>query len=114
MLRSLVLSTALAALCGTAAALADPVWTSAPSVMRRSPSPTARVVQEVPATAQIDLRGCSGDWCRASWRNRSGYIPAYAVNAGPPPIAAGPPVYGRRRPFSLPRRSSSRPRPPAR
>lgn len=94
MLRPFALSAVLAALCGTSAAEADPVWTSAPSVMRRAPGPTARFVQEVPATAQIDLRGCSGDWCKASWRNRSGYVPAYAVNAAPPPVAAGPPVYG--------------------
>ena len=87
----------LAALLIAAAwpALAEPVWTAAPSTMRRAPRPTARIVQEVPPNAQILLQNCRGDWCYASWRNRSGYIPAYAVNVAPPPGASPPqPIAG--------------------
>ena len=73
-------------------ALAEPVWTSAPSTMRKAPRPTARAVQEIPPNAQIFLKNCRGDWCYASWRNRSGYIPVYAVNVEPPPGAAPPPA----------------------
>ena len=59
-------------------------------------------MQSVPANAEIDLQNCTGEWCFASWRNRAGYIPAFAVGeAGapqgfamepaPPPVAMGPP-----------------------
>ena len=73
---------------------ADPAVTTAWSNMRHAPSAHSRVVQSVPANAQIDLQNCAGDWCYASWRNLSGYIPSFAVaEAGAPPaVAAGPPV----------------------
>ena len=59
--------------------------------MRRAPRPTARAIQEVPPNAQIYLKTCRGDWCYASWRHLSGYIPAYAVNIAPPPGVGAPP-----------------------
>ena len=72
---------------------ADPAITTAWSNMRRAPSAHSRVVQGVPANAEIDLQGCGPDWCSASWRNLSGYIPAFAVAGGgaPPPVVAAPP-----------------------
>ena len=50
-------------------------------------------MQSVPANAQIDLQNCEGDWCSASWRNLSGYIPSFAVAeaGGSPPVVAPPP-----------------------
>ncbi len=87
---------------------ADPAVTTAWSAMRRAPSGHSRVVQSVPANAQIDLQNCSGEWCYASWRDLSGYIPAFAVGgaaalgpvvgtppvvvAAPPAVVAAPPV----------------------
>jgi uncharacterized protein YraI len=73
--------------------LADPAITTAWSNMRRAPSAHSRIVQGVPANAQIDLQGCGPEWCSASWRNLSGYIPAFAVAEGgaPPPLAVAPP-----------------------
>ncbi len=60
--------------------------------MRRAPNAHSHIVQTVPANAEIDLENCSGGWCRASWRNLYGYIPAFAVaEAGPPMIAPPPP-----------------------
>lgn len=71
---------------------ADPAMTTAFSQMRRAPNPHARIVQGVPANAEIDLQGCDGDWCHASWRNLAGYIPAFAVaQGGPPPAMAEAP-----------------------
>ena len=72
---------------------ADPAITTAWSNMRRAPSAHSRIVQGVPANAQIDLQGCGPEWCSASWRNLSGYIPAFAVAGGgaPPPLVAAPP-----------------------
>jgi hypothetical protein len=76
---------------------ADPAVTTAWSNMRRAPNGHARVVQSVPANAEIDLQTCSGDWCYASWRNRFGWIPTFAVgeaDAAPPAVAAPPIVVG--------------------
>jgi hypothetical protein len=76
-------------------ALADPAITATPSAMHRAPNPHSGVVQAIPANAQIDLQNCEGDWCYASWRNRFGWIPAFAVSeGGPPPGAYGPPPVG--------------------
>lgn len=82
-----------------APAFADPARTTAPVVMRAAPSPKARVVQNIPANAQIDLSHCSRDWCYGSWRDRFGYVRADAVaaepyEAGPPPGYYGPGYYG--------------------
>ena len=86
---------------------ADPAITTAWSDMRSAPSGHSRVVQSVPANAEIDLQNCAGDWCHASWRNLSGYIPAFAVAeaAAPPPGVAAAAAAGRRRapPVSSPR-----------
>ncbi len=81
------LSAGVAASC-----YAEPAITAAPAVMRRAPNAHSHIVQTVPANAEIDLENCSGGWCRASWRNLYGYIPAFAVaEAGPPMIAPPPP-----------------------
>ena len=81
-------------------ALADPAITTTLSSMRREPAPHSRIVQTVPANAQIDLQSCAGGWCYASWRNLFGWIPAYAVAQGgapsygvaPAPYPVAPPV----------------------
>lgn len=72
---------------------ADPAVTTAWSNMRRAPDGHSRVVQSVPANAEIDLQNCSGDWCYASWRNQFGWIPAFAAGeAGAPSVVAAPPI----------------------
>ena len=68
-----------------ASAVADPAMTGRPVTMRAAPSGKARVVQHIPANAEIDLASCDRGWCYASWRNLFGYIPAEVVAAGPPP-----------------------------
>jgi uncharacterized protein YraI len=91
-LRRLLLAAGLSV--GLAApSFAEPAVTTAWSDMRSAPSGRSRVVQSVPADAQIDLQDCIGDWCHASWRNLAGYIPAFAVGeaAAPPPVVAAPP-----------------------
>ena len=70
----------------SAPALAELAMTGAPVAMRAAPSGKAAVVQRVPASAEIEVdKKCPRGWCRASWRNLSGYIPADAVVLGPPP-----------------------------
>lgn len=74
-------------------AAADPATTGAAASMRAAPSPKARIVQRVPANAEIDVSQCSGDWCYASWRDRFGYLPAAAIAPTPYPAAPAP-AYG--------------------
>jgi uncharacterized protein YraI len=74
------------AFCGgfAGAARADPAITTAPAAMRAAPSAKSRVVQQIPANARIDVMQCARFWCRASWRDRSGFVPSGAVS----PVAA--------------------------
>lgn len=72
-----------------ASAAADPAITGAAAAMRDAPSARARIVQRVPAHAEIDVNQCRRDWCYASWRDRFGYLPAAAIDA-PPPEAPPP------------------------
>ena len=69
----------------SAPALAELAMTGAPVAMRAGPAGDARVVQRIPARAEIAVEKCARGWCFASWRNRPGYIPADAVVLGPPP-----------------------------
>ena len=68
-------------------ALAELAVTGAPVAMRAGPTGRAAVVQRIPQSAKIDLEKCTGNWCRASWRGRFGYVPAEAVVLGSPPTA---------------------------
>jgi hypothetical protein len=68
---------------------ANPAMTGAPVRMHAAPNGKSRVVQRIPANAEIELSTCGRGWCQASWRHLSGYIPAEAVVLGPPP-ATGP------------------------
>jgi hypothetical protein len=70
-----------------APALAELAVTGAPVAMRAGPTGRAGVVQRIPQSAEIDLEKCAGDWCRASWRGRFGYVPAEAVVLRSPPMA---------------------------
>jgi hypothetical protein len=76
---------------------ASPAMTGAPVTMHAAPNGKSRVVQRIPANAEIDLSTCGRGWCQASWRHLSGYIPAEIVVLGPPPAtlpgnAMPPPV----------------------
>ena len=91
-MRRLLLAAGLCVgLAGTAFAYS--ASTTAWSNMRHAPNGHSRVVQSVPANAEIDVQSCAGNWCYASWRNLHGYIPSFAVaDANAPPIVAAPPV----------------------
>ena len=66
-----------------APAVAELAITGAPVTMRTEPTGKARVVQQIPRSAEIDVMKCARGWCRASWRGRFGYVPAVAVVLGP-------------------------------
>jgi hypothetical protein len=65
-------------------ALAELAMTGGPVSMHAAPTGRSRVVQRIPANAQIDMSHCSRGWCYASWRNLFGYIPADVIVLGPP------------------------------
>ena len=71
---------------------ADPAITTASSNMRKTANPHARIVQPVPANAEIDIQSCRRGWCYGSWRGVHGFLPSFAVaQNGPRPGApAGP------------------------
>jgi hypothetical protein len=74
-------------------ALAGPALTVASAEMRDAPNPYARVVQSIPANAEIEVRNCGEIWCSASWRDIHGYVRASVISAGPeaPPVGYPPP-----------------------
>ena len=92
MRRLLLAAGLLGALLGPS--FADPAITTASSTMRRAANPWSRIVQAVPANAQIDIQSCRGAWCYGSWRGLYGFLPSFAVApGGPGPVGpAGPPV----------------------
>jgi hypothetical protein len=69
----------------SAPARAELAMTGVPAAMRAGPACNARIVQRIPASAEIEVLKCARGWCHASWRHLSGYIPADAVVLGPPP-----------------------------
>jgi hypothetical protein len=84
MIGRILLGFAVAVGC-SAPAFAELAMTGAPVAMRAGPAGDARVVQRIPASAEIELSSCRRGWCQASWRHLSGYIPVAAVVLGPPP-----------------------------
>jgi hypothetical protein len=89
------LTSALCVIAGAAAA--DPAMTGEPSTMREAPTSHARIVQHIPAHAQIDVGECHEHWCAASWRNLDGYVRVETLSMtreGPVIDAPPPPPYG--------------------
>jgi uncharacterized protein YraI len=85
------------ALAFTSSAFAGPAVTIAPAEMRASPNPYARIVQSIPADAEIEVRNCGEIWCSASWRDIHGFVLASVISAdpeAPPPVvySAPPPT----------------------
>jgi hypothetical protein len=83
--------------CFAAEALARPAMTTEATTMHATASARGRVVQAIPANAEIDLIHCGRSWCLVSWRNLSGYVIARSVEAmpiepPPEPDYIGPPV----------------------
>jgi SH3-like domain-containing protein len=84
-----------AAFClAASAAFAHPAMTGEDATMRAAPSSHARVVQHIPAHAQIDLGECGELWCEASWRDISGYLRVEAIAANDAPLGGPEPGWG--------------------
>lgn len=60
--------------------------------LRAGPGTNYGVVATMPAGAYVSVRGCTGNWCRVTYRGRVGYASASYL-AGGGAYAAAPPVY---------------------
>ncbi|MBR2823820.1 MAG: peptidoglycan-binding protein [Clostridia bacterium] len=76
MLRALLVTALLVALCGAAMALTYPfLSTTTDSVrMRRSASGSATVLETIPAGAQVEVLGKTGGYYQVLYNNRKGYV----------------------------------------
>jgi hypothetical protein len=82
---------AFALVLAAGAAAANPAMTADATTMRAAPSSHARIVQRIPARAQIDIGDCDQRWCSASWRDIDGFIRVDAVSPNDAPLEALPP-----------------------
>ena len=58
---------------------ANPAMTADKTTMRAAPSSHARIVQQIPAHAQIDIDECGDQWCAAFWRDIDGWVRVEAL-----------------------------------
>jgi hypothetical protein len=72
--------------------------------LRQGPGTTYTVIMTIPGGSNVDVGGCSGQWCRVTFQGQNGYAIATSFDQGggaPPPGAAGPlhlrAMQGRRR-----------------
>lgn len=81
----------------TSFAAAAPAIVSTDLNMRSGPGTNYRVVDVLPGGATVDVRGCSGSWCRVRWGGDVGYasrnyLSRGTATYGPPVYAAEPPI----------------------
>lgn len=80
-----------AILLGSAAiASAAPASVTSDLNMRAGPGTGYGVVTVLPAGAVVDVIGCTGSWCRVSWRGISGYASASYLASGGPVVRRAP------------------------
>lgn len=81
-------------LASAGAAVAAPAVVTGDLNLRSGPGTGYRVIDTMPAGATVNVRGCSGSWCRVAWGGTVGYASAsYLGLGGPVYAAAPPPVY---------------------
>ena len=65
--------------------------------LRQGPGTTYTVILTIPGGSNVDVSGCSGQWCQVTFQGQNGYAIATSFDQGggaPPPGAAGPPPAG--------------------
>ena len=65
--------------------------------LRQGPGTTYTVILTIPGGSNVDVSGCSGQWCQVTFQGQNGYAIATSLDQGggaPPPGAAGPPPAG--------------------
>jgi hypothetical protein len=84
---------ALSAVSGTAA----PALAVNNVNLRQGPGTTYTVILTIPGGSNVDVSGCSGQWCQVTFQGQNGYAIVTSLDQGggaPPPGAAGPPPAG--------------------
>jgi uncharacterized protein YraI len=63
--------------------------------LRQGPGTTYTVIMTIPGGSNVDVSGCSGQWCQVTFQGQNGYALATSFDQGyaaaPPPGYAGPP-----------------------
>ena len=65
--------------------------------LRQGPGTTYTVIMTIPGGSNVDVGGCSGQWCQVTFQGQNGYAIGTSFDQGggaPPPGAAGPPPAG--------------------
>jgi Bacterial SH3 domain len=65
--------------------------------LRQGPGTTYAVIMTIPGGSNVDVSGCSGQWCQVTFQGRHGYAIATSFDQGggtPPPSVAGAPPPG--------------------
>jgi SH3-like domain-containing protein len=65
--------------------------------LRQGPGTTYTIIMTIPGGSNVDVSGCSGQWCQVTFQGQNGYAIATSFDQGggaPPPGAAGPPSAG--------------------
>ncbi|HUZ30630.1 MAG TPA: SH3 domain-containing protein, partial [Xanthobacteraceae bacterium] len=59
--------------------------------LRQGPGTNFPVVSTIPAGSQVEISGCSGQWCAVVWQGQTGYSIATSFDQGGPNGAEGAP-----------------------
>ena len=91
----------IAASAGVLLALSAASAAAAPALavnnvnLRQGPGTTYTVIMTIPGGSNVDVSGCSGQWCQVTFQGQNGYAIATSFDQGggapPPGVAAGPP-----------------------
>ena len=84
-----------AGLLGLSAGIASaaPAYVGQNSNFRAGPGTHFHSQGLIPAGSTVDVRGCNGGWCAASYGPRQGYISQSLLHFGAPAVRAPQPVY---------------------
>jgi uncharacterized protein YraI len=66
-----------------AGAVARPAFTTFNANLRSGPGIGSAIVDIVPDQAPIEVRSCSGSWCRVNWEGAEGYLSSTLIAYGP-------------------------------
>jgi uncharacterized protein YraI len=85
--------------------------------LRQGPGTTYTIIVTIPGGSNVDVSGCSGQWCQVTFQGQNGYAIATSFDQGggaPPPAAAaaGPPPAGYAVPPAGPPPAGYAPAPP--
>jgi hypothetical protein len=108
-------SAAMLLALSAASALAAPALAVNNVNLRQGPGTTYTIIMTIPGGSNVDVGGCSGQWCQVTFQGQNGYAIATSFDQGggaPPAGAAGPPPAGYAGPPAGPPPAGYAPAPP--